>query len=440
MAQPISYVEDNTGVINWEFNNTTLNSISLAILSTILSYNLASIVFKICLGFKSRGRCKVHDLQAILIARDSSPLSVAASLFPIRSIVRAYYGSPIPEGVIQSRKETKIHSSVVFKLLVLLASIPIVNIIAVGITIEWTKEISVKDAKVSSIAHGISEKKNISERKISSDCVQFDYDTGPHDEPQVGFFRCSGVAFSDSTSDPNSALIHVRHLNDSFIIFAAGMKGTAIIRRYSLLMSSKNELHNVRLKYDADSINFLGEVGMELLAGKCGLEDYQQSVEDLLSEQTPPNYLFVRLMPCPGSKVLQDNEIEVILTEAISKMSTHLVPVPSDTFEIQKLERRDRGFSLVGDFLKADNIIFVRRKRRPISTFMLFIFVLVTTFCKLLLDAFLNEDHAIGVEIILKSRLGLHWFQSALGTPGNEQGVFDGSDQGSLVNYGPDSF
>lgn len=77
----LAHDADESPLLRWQIENEVLHAFLIATLTTILAYQTTAIFFDLLLGFKPRGEAEVTDIAVDILAEESSPLSVCASLF-----------------------------------------------------------------------------------------------------------------------------------------------------------------------------------------------------------------------------------------------------------------------------------------------------------------------------------------------------------------------
>lgn len=129
-----------------------LNAILVSTLTTLLVYQLTSILYDISLGLRAKQGTTASALHTVLLIEDASSLSICAAIFRNDRIDRWRFRPNLPEGVTIDRAPNRVSGKTVFRLLFLLLLTPIISVLAVVLTLEFDRSVTFEQAGMKGLA------------------------------------------------------------------------------------------------------------------------------------------------------------------------------------------------------------------------------------------------------------------------------------------------
>eukprot|EP00177_Eucheuma_denticulatum_P006506 GFKZ01011843.1.p1 GENE.GFKZ01011843.1~~GFKZ01011843.1.p1 ORF type:complete len:462 (-),score=51.73 GFKZ01011843.1:509-1894(-) len=421
----ITYPNAQAPFETWGPDQQTLLSFLVAVLSTVLAYQTTAIMFDLILGRKPRGEACITDFSLLLLAEELSPLSIAANLSGSPTLAKVRTQGVLLDTLSADSSEEAIVRKPIprclsTKLLILVISVPLVNLIAVIITLERDREITFGSAKFDGIALGVNA--NLSTIETCDHdlyCRTFQTSYGKGETAVAEFFSClyvliSGAGpdavpdtlvmssstredapfssilleytFSDPTSGASLVLRSIAHID-------VGVR-RASYRLFSLLTAEQGEILFARtvqrIQQTSDS-NTTGEVEVEQFPSRSGLIP-RWRISQKMRIVTGPSELMAMLrgalLPITVVDSEQRNFIDLagLQSSQIEEVST--VPM--------------------------DSVPLLVRRRSFVSFATLCIVVAAVAAVRILVRLFTNNDIHQGIEMIMKDLLNIKACDSIL--------------------------
>lgn len=392
------------------FDSRVLDSLALAAITTIISYQAVSILFDLCLGWKPRLRIKVSDLQVLHLVRESSPLAVAANVFynPILLARRFRINAqrlPTPTHPI-----VRLRFIVLVKLLFLFAISPIINTASVLMTVEKDKVVSIADAKFGGLSCGINDNLEIVKNYVpySENCDLY----------RVQYLRDNQVPMSDFIICTFWQEVRLPKAEDIAYLAMANMSGFSLalylFLRDSTMFFAKTSSINVNGKVMAIPIN-VSKIAVEAyfdfaigaLAQEC--EENEPQVLDLRDR-------FGERFPLYINKTLAARGVRCKKTQEGSMRRLGEVLQKPVTFRQEEKFMVIKGAEILRENdlsdISDEPLFQERRHLMPLMVSSLLAVSLIVA--RIVLMFILHSDADIGLEAITRQGLGVDCFRSLL--------------------------
>lgn len=404
----IAYNRISNPFLLWEPSNPTLNALAVGILTTTLSLQALAIVFDFFLGLKSGRQASISDLHSLLIIRKTSPMAVFNNLLRKDWLTRKYYKGDIPKSTRILRDPEHIKMKIAAKLIFLLAAAPTINVLAVAVVLEKETLLSFQEAGFGGLGLGVNMDRSVAKSyMITESCRQYNVSTQFRDEALPQFSVCNKPTFSRLSAEKKYGYVSVGHIMQSEVFVRVMFYGWLSTATALPEIYVNEKLYQVKHALTNATAAALVDIGLDLMAAECASGNTSTAIE--ATHSTPPNShekeVYTKRMACPTGPTSEE-EVRAKQVTITTELMKYLTFVDADSLDLREKSTTE--------FVPADNIVFLRRRRRILSVSILGILCACLVALRLLSMTFLNNDVAIGVELIIKRRLGLKFCESTL--------------------------
>lgn len=178
-------------LLSWRPSSPIMSTLLIALLTTTIAYQGKAIFFDLILGLKRRGSLLIRDLHIFVLSSESSALAVLDALLRNDWLTRRRLRGDVPTDTTIAREHTRIPFFTASKLLFLLLIGPVVNIVAISLTIETERDYSIRDAQLGALTLGVNEDlSSVTLRDDSQYCSQVAIDFAQGEQPLSRFYLC----------------------------------------------------------------------------------------------------------------------------------------------------------------------------------------------------------------------------------------------------------
>lgn len=403
-------------ISTFQFTSPIVHAFLVAFLTTILSYQAASILIDLCLGLKKRGIARLTDLAILHFSDQGSVLAVCTALLNTRFLTRLrYHGlfhqttctTPVDAGA-----STRLSPRVAAKLMALLLATPAINLAAVALSLERDQSLTFSEAQFGGIALGITGADELLSTTFrSANCRQPRERYPPGDFPAVEFMVCT-------VWQVYSVPVEQRILKVSIIANPNGLVAGRL--------AAFDKRNNLRESW---VVNVVSSVKMEDEVRILRQRVDEQSASGLMRELSA--YLSERCKPLEGaendsSAIVVGNKVQDLTVSQTTPcgflknsdirgmfelMTTRVTLVEAKTFEILESPVDIREEPI---YTSGDDLLLLRRRRPQVSLFALLVTVSVVIVLRLGVKLITCNDTSLGLELVVKSAVGMKCFDSML--------------------------
>lgn len=364
-----------------------------------------------------------------LLSRRSSPIAIASNLFRRDWITRLYYRPDISYGTKIGRDKEKIKTKVVFKLLLLLLVAPIVNIFTIFMALRTEKELTFGEAGFGGISIKFANASAETGASEADNCIVLPVEIRQGDEQPSEFVTCAQIITTKATDETgNQATVTMFLWKNSSIRLFIEFQKTRVFLTKDLTLFSNNTLYAVVSHFSEKEAEDVVDYGIALLSSACGSSLLlPRSLED-----SPVKILLSKSIPCSG----MDN-VEMQLKTILSHIHKRFVVFQGNrelkVFPLSPVSQEQNSKTRI---LDARNLKFISRRRKRMSSLLLLLLSAVIIFLRGIGSMFFHEDVDIGLERIVKIRLGLNCCSSLI-AEGSRSIQYNGMyEKGSIAHYG----
>lgn len=435
----LTYPLVNSSLQTWQPSNQNLNIFFIAILSTVLSYQLAAVIFDLFLGLKPAGQTRASDALALLLSEDSSLFNLLANFRISRRLAywkfhgnrrRTNHQCPrhahCPQnedvknkshcGPFRNVSHSSHRSTKAFlKLVILSAAAPSANLLALLLTTDVDRKLSFNDVSFGGLAFGLNS--NLTGADKPSElamCSEVATTLSHFETSLVSFYLCKGFIETE-------AMVPVRET--AALRLSYGMKSESmgipheavlaefeqgvILDAYYIYGSLRDEKGGFwRIKTRTPDLSILERVfenAVETLMRFCDRDSDEVPDEESLQytkEKFGKAWKFEGRINCIYSPLLVR---AVIFKEIFANFTL----VQSDRFKVVSTGKDEKE-------IDASDFVFVKRRRTFATVGVLGIFVAVIVVVRMLVGTVTSNDLHLGTELLLKDTLRLHRCDSML--------------------------
>lgn len=400
----LTYTYKDSIFLSWVFENSTLNTVVIALLSTIISLQAAAIFFDLTLGFKTRGTFKVHDLHIFFLSCESFAGAILDATFRNDWITRKRLRGDVPKHATITRDPRKIRRRVCARLSLLLLIGPLLNIIIISMSIETNRVYTFREAGLGGLAFSIDQKFQVQLEFESPVCNSSKVSYGKTDSALTTFHRCT-MGFSDYDAEDiiesQGARLIVGYYQSGYI-YARVWNET--VRRTMHLWGEirrPGEILWVKPEVSEKDLDDFADIGLSKLEKKYGLR-FERGELQVKVKRTYLGY--------SGTCSITYESMEDVLRPMLDATTF------KDAAELRVVNFLDIPFGEEepAKVVSADDIPFARRTRGLLTLLISIIIAVIIVLLRMLIRCVAYNDFPIAAEIIVKDRLGLHACDSML--------------------------
>lgn len=397
--------------------------IVIAVLTTILSYQLGGILLDMIFGFKPKHEAKVSDLHLMLLSDDLALIPILASIFRVDFLDRLRFRNNFPKDFPINRTTYHTRKRVYVKLLFCLLSAPLGNLTAVILTTEIATRYTFKEGNFGGLAFGFSPSQGPSTLVEYNNCNLMKFHSPiRNSRSMVEFYRCSELGLAQSSNDNPQLHFKLKTVIDNSVIleFVAPTPDFTPVTTVFTLRSFGAVFVNgtgyrVKLQMDMDASKALANaVRTELLRG-CQHDRRFKPFGEFNSTTNMGTITVESITPC--EKLTKDG-----YQGALAAFYSHTTLINADELLVLNNEEfsteRLKDGQHLGDiqFHGIENLEFLEVRRNIVELGPLILTTSVVLLVRFALCLMTENDVKKGIEWLLKSALEVPPTCSLLGS------------------------
>lgn len=404
----------NPSFWNWEPTSELKKEILMAVITTLLAYQLYGLGIALLFGFKSRGKATISDLGALLLAEESSFSATIAGLFSVTVFSRwRYHG--LRSTCLVSRQNAQHSRCSSFKLVATVALGLFACYFSNLLVIEQDRDVTVKEAGFGGIVGGINDDLNTTYSvNFTPGCELYVPAYSPNEIAILNFFSCQTTLIRETNSMSNeleSVLLSVSKdasQNISLNVTGKGLQG--ISNTYMKLEAKDKEYRLMQSLTKEQGVRLL-RIGAKTLSDKCE-RDSSAVNEDPESSVTELYWNVSQKVACGNN--WQPKEFRKIVEEVIRAVAYKITVINSSSFEVAEVTRSGLEANNNFNFTSGDDIKLLRRSGGFVGLGTLLVVFLGVALTRIVVHFVTNNDVDRGLETIFKDSVGARCCDSAL--------------------------
>lgn len=389
-------------------DNKILNTVVLAALTTIIAYQGKAIFFDLLLGLKRRGVTRIRDLHIFLLSGESSPLAVLDALFRSDWLTRKRLRGDVPKGTTISRDRRRITTGACAKLLLLIVIGPLANIIAISLTLERERNVTMEEAGLGGLTVGINENLKAVRREIESKfCERVLMDLQRDELALSQFHICRIPLFQidvdDETPQDVAGTRVLLFQTGSIVVSVITGEDTSTFLVDGTIRSNGTNYH-IKPNFTQDDARLLARVGTKVLRDICGsVGEEQEEISNIV------DVYIVRKVDCPKGLTSEDS------TSAMVSMLNVITVKEAPSLEVVPfLEIPVDDLSSSIPYIDGKSLLLLRRTRGSASLLILLIIAASIIVLRVIVRIFAYNDLPVAIEVVLRDRFELPCCDSML--------------------------
>lgn len=394
-----SYLTYGLSLSSWshELPSKPLHALLVASLTTLISYQAASLFLDLSLLTKPRSKAPLTTLLAVLISDLCTPLATLVTLYPSRALAAlAYRHAPPPQPFTAVKKP---RGRTLLILLLFLLTPPLANLLSLVVTLDYDTTLSFSDSRFGGLALGL----NASQPPLRTTpatvlCAQYALHLLPNDWPLADFFQCTQVA-SAAASHSGTSFVGAKLRKDAVVEVEMDLRPVYVRSETSLEMWMEEEgrMYRVGAAMGERELRQIVEFGVGEVERACE----GGRIGDVEIIETGDGELEVRqrVAFCAAGDADEVGLAGMVVGKSVENLT---VVDDGGLFRVGEVGK-DRG---VGKFANVGGMGFVRRRRSLVGFWGLGVLGGVLVILRLVVGAIVGNDLYVGVELILKKMVG----------------------------------
>lgn len=398
-----SYSGDENWLMSWEYAHPQLSVQVGALIATLFAFQLSALIFDILLGIKARNLSSASDLHMILLARSLSPLAILSNLFRLDFISRLYYGRDIPVSSEIARDSGRIKFAAAVKFLVIVSLFPLCNIAAIVLSLRKETTLSFRDVQFKNVALGVARDpgnliftaKNAKPLKLLSAMK-------PGDSSLAHFTMASQRHFFENGAEEKRARLAINVDYSHTLGILAEVNGIRLSSSKTLITYTGKQLYAILATYSVEDFQFVLGSAMALMARECGhLRHHHDGARTF--ENGVENEIECSNVTSPKNTI----------TKTVLLIEKHVGIISAEETLLKIFDNDDIANESPTKSMK--DMVYLKRIRKNISLYGLLAAYGVVLLLRLICSVFLNNDTDVGLERIVKDRMGYRCCETVLG-------------------------
>ena len=278
-----TYGANLEGISSWRFHSDVLHEVVVAVLLSIISYQMVEVMLNLSFGLKPRGQARLRDIQIMLLLRRSSLYAVLREILPWPRRGKKVTWTESADDMSESDTDTgrrgcTIYACAYAKLFCLLLAIPLVNVGSVVLSLERDDDLTFAEAKFGlALGVDVSEagKGHIVASTSKAFCEDVAVERNTADSPIASFRLCARELDStyEPTSRQNIVVVSVDPTAGNVVLVSVtiGSQKTLYEKRAMIVSNMANislserngELYYVKSNFSVSDLEFLVHRGAE---------------------------------------------------------------------------------------------------------------------------------------------------------------------------------
>lgn len=430
----ITYGAVDSPLLYWEFENTALNTIAIAAVTTVLSYQIAAIFYDALLGLKGKGFTCISDMHILLLTRQSSPVAILNAVLRKDWLTRRHFRGNLSGARAIARSTKQVRVRVHVKLFILLAIAPIANITSIALTLETEKMLSFEEAEFGGLAVGVSSDLSfISLNPFHPGCAEGRLQTVTGEQSIAFFSLCSTPNRLVNESLVGKAAAEVLLISKRSVVVGISVDSHVWYTIIQGTLFTNNTLYYIRHNLTFEIIGRLVNVGVNLLFEECGTKD--ETIHTDFNPSFENGAIYQRkVLNCRHS-----GDPTKIASIVLSKLQKYVTFVDTEKLEVLSLWDLDddtSGHTGQPAYHSADKLPLLIRVRRNVSLSFICIATVTALAVRVAVKLTCKNDVSEGLEHIVTEQAALESYSSLLKCDQTKISYNNKHQLGNLGQYG----
>ncbi|CAN8074814.1 unnamed protein product [Agarophyton chilense] len=399
----LSYISVDRPWHSFEIQDTFLSSLVTSVFVTLISYQVAAILFSITLGLKKRNETKLNTFGIALLTRYlSSPLAVINSVSRLDWLTRLYYWGDIPSDTRISRDSARVKFRTSAVLLLLLVATPFIDTFLVGLVLARTNELTFEQAGFSGIGLGVEEELSVVETiPYLSLCRMARFEERTGDSVRAVFQLCDTPNLAEGEASNISGL-DISLERQTHVYVRVIFRGSAVFGAKWTQLSGVGVEKNLKASISKNSVVPLVDLALDRFALHCG---ERTIIERLGTQQNRTfggnNVVIASVRVACNNRTIKEQDGPIYATEIIGMLKQKLTFIKTERTLVRNIT--DPG----DEFTEEPNGVLLQRTKRNSSMFTLIAVCGALILVRMTLGVLVANDVEDGLERLFLNRLGI---------------------------------
>ncbi|PXF45214.1 hypothetical protein BWQ96_05044 [Gracilariopsis chorda] len=386
----------------FDISQTSLSSLVTSVLVTLISYQVASILFTITLGMKKRHETKLKNFGIVLLTRYlSSPLAVLNSILRVDWLTRLYYRGDIPRDTHISRDPASVHVRTASVLFLLVIAPPMIDTMLVALSLSRTNELTFEEAGFRGVLLGVDRGLNVVETiPYVSLCNLAKFEERPEDLVRVAFQLCESPSLPEDAPE-NVTGVEISLENQVQVVVRVILQGYVLLsQKYAQVNGNDVEMH-VMAAVTNRSVAPLVDIALDGFAKHCGERNTLGPLPPKQNDVFGTNkVLLASVRVACGNVTISEEERRTHATQIVESLKEKVTFIEAESTLVRNAS------DLGSNFVENKNDVLLQRTERNSSMFMLIVVAVILLLVRATLGTIFANDVEKGLEVLILDRLG----------------------------------
>lgn len=406
-------------LFTWSTPWPALNTVVIAILTTVLSYQTTAALSDLLAGWKPKGKTTASQIHSHLLSNEKSTLHTLAAIMRLDILdrIRLRHRASIPSSMTIERNTSSVRFLVLGRLILLLAIPPSINVLSIVLALERDTILTVANSKFQGVSVGVlRELTPIRERGATTVvCHHVPTRFGENEDSLMDFSLCSGLRPSIPPTlgpDTNESLLEgyvegatqVTAVNLPRGSISVSFKQRLLERSYAIWLDVNHEdgIFRTKPRWNVDDARALVRKAMDTLILFCTIEAGQKpALEGEVKHEAKAGGV-IRAWGTVGCEA-SDGTILLSSTEVAGMIGM----VNSKGFWLGEVNTTDTVDADVAEFFDGESLSLIRRRRSLAPIGILSIATVAVIIVRLTVNALVHADIDDALDAAARKGLGL---------------------------------
>lgn len=397
----LSYALVDKPWYSFDIPQTSLSSLVTSVLVTLISYQVAAILFTVTLGIKKRHETRLKNFGLVLLIRYlSSPLAVINSVLRVDWLTRLFYRGDIPRNTRISRDPASVKFRTTAVLLLLVAASPMIDTLLVTLTLSRTKEVTIEDAGFGGVRFGVDDEVRLVETSpYVSLCNLAKFEERSGDVVKVAFKLCETPSLPEEAPE-NVTGVEISLESQAAVALRVALQGYVVFGSKFAQVTGAKDHDEVLVMADMTnkSVSALLRIAVESLGSLCGEQNILGTLPQKKTDVFRANKVLLGSVGITCEKVtIPKAERQMHVFQIIDSLKEKITFIESHNTLVAP--------ALSNEYIEIKNNVLLERTERNSSMFALIVVATALVLCRIAVSWGLANDIETGLEALIVNYL-----------------------------------
>ncbi|PXF44988.1 hypothetical protein BWQ96_05235 [Gracilariopsis chorda] len=416
----IVYSAEQLPLFTWSTPWPAVNTITIAILTTVLSYQITAAFSDLLLGLKPKGKTSASQIHSQLLSNEKSMVHVLAALLRLDTLdrIRLRHRAKVPSFMAIERHSSSVRFKTIARLVLLLAIPPLMNVLSIVVALERDTFLTVSASNFQGVSVGVLRTPVTDQvRGLGTlACHQVMTSFSENEESLMDFSMCSGFRSSEhSYVGPDTFETALEgEVHGGTLITAVNLpRGSITVsfkhgvaeRAYTMWLDVSHEdgIFRTKPRWSVDDAREVVQRASDALVLSCAIEAGQKpEVEGEMKHE-----IGARGVIRAWSKVgCEGSTNAIILSTTVFAGIIGLVN--TEGFWVGEVNAIDGVDGEVAEFFNGESLSLIRRRRSLAPLAVLALSTVAAIVVRLTVKVFANADIDDAIDTVVRRGLRLN--------------------------------